>query len=139
LLKAVVDCHAIYPQPCCPSPYLGFPEALGIDISSGRNNFKYIFNEIRRVAREKKMSGRLSTWPVSASIMFSNAAAEYAIKWINNEVSRDGIENQVLLDCMNAYVTEVTGEASIVYMTSFSEKAVVYENFKLVLMSYLDF
>jgi len=30
LIKAVVDNHAIFPQPCCPSPYHGFPEALGI-------------------------------------------------------------------------------------------------------------
>jgi len=139
LLKAVVDCHAIYPQPCCPSPYLGFPEALGIDTGSNRNDYKYMVSEIRRVAREKKMSGRLSTWPVSASMMFSNAAAEYAIKWINCEVSRDGIDNQVLLDCINAYVIEVTGEPGIVYLTSLSEKGVIYENFKLVLMSYLDF
>ena len=30
LIKAVVETGAIYPQPCCPSPFHGFPLALGL-------------------------------------------------------------------------------------------------------------
>ena len=139
LIKAVVDCHAIYPLPCCPSPYHGFPEALGIETGEGRADLNYLINEISRIAAGKNMTDRLSTWPVSTSIMYADAGAAYAIKWIEGEVPKDIIDNKVLIDCMNAYIEEVVGEESNVYMKSFSENGVTYENLKLILMSCLDF
>ena len=139
LIKAVVNCHAIYPQPCCPSPYHGFPEALGIETSGGMNDLNYIISEACRIAEEKSMTDRLSTWPVSSSMMFTNAGAEYAIKWILGEVPETGIDAGVLADCMHDYIREVIGEESNVYMTPYSEKGVTYENYKMLLMSYLDF
>ena len=139
LIKAVVDSHAIYPQPCCPSPYHGFPEALGIETGESLPELTYIINEACRIASEKNMTDRLSTWPVSASMMFTNAGAEYAINRIMGEAPKDGIDNDVLKECMSAYVREVVGEESNVYMKSYSENGVTYDNFKLILMSYLDF
>jgi hypothetical protein len=138
LIKAVVDCHAIYPQPCCPSLYHGFPEALGIEIGEGKADLSYLINEACSIAAEKNMTDRLSTWPVSTSSMFTNAGAEYAIKWIKDEVTKTGIDNKALLNCMNSYITEVVGEESNVFMNSYSENGITYDNFKLILMSYLD-
>ena len=139
LVKAVVDCHAIYPQPCCPSPFHGFPEALGINVSESQDDLNYVLSEACRIAEEKNMTDRLSTWPVSAPLMFTNAGAEYAIKWIKGEVPKTEIDNKVLLECMHNYITEVIGEESNVYMTSNTEDGITYNNFKLLLMSYLDF
>ena len=139
LIKAVVDSHAIYPQPCCPSPFHGFPEALGIDISGALAGLNHVISEACRIAEEKNMTDRLSTWPVSVAMMFANAGAEYAIKWINDEVSKAGIDKTILAECMNAYIEEVIGEASNVYITSYSDENITYDNFKLILMSYLDF
>ena len=139
LIKAVVDSHAIYPQPCCPSPYHGFPEALGIKMEEGWADLNYVIGEACRIAAEKNMTDRLSTWPVSASMMFTNAGAEYAIKWIRGEVPKAGINRLVLEKCMSNFIEEVIGEESNVYMTSYSYEGVLYDNFKLVLMSYLDF
>jgi len=139
LIKAVVDCHAIYPQPCCPSPYHGFPEALGIQTGEGLYNLNSLISEISSIAAEKNMTDRLSTWPVSASMMFTNAGAEYAIKWIRGEVPRNRIDDRALEDCMNSYIREVVGEGVEVAMTSYSEGGIPCDNFKLLLMSYLDF
>ena len=139
LIKAVVDSHAIYPQPCCPSPFHGFPEALGIETSGAHTDLNYVIGEACRIAEEKNMTDRLSTWPVSVAMMFANAGAEYAIKWINDEVAKTGIEKTVLAGCMSSYIEEVVGEASNIYMTSYSDGNITYDNFKLILMSYLDF
>ena len=139
LIKAVVDCHAIYPQPCCPSPFHGFPEALGIETDSGHPDLNHVIGEACRIAAEKNMTDRLSTWPVSASMMFTSAGAEYAIKWINGLVPKMDIDSRVLEDCMSAYVKEVVGEHVKVEMVSYTENGVTYDNFKLLLMSYLDF
>ena len=139
LIRAVVDSHAIFPQPCCPSPYHGFPEALGIKMEEGREDLNYVIGEACRIAAEKNMTDRLSTWPVSAAMMFTNAGAEYAIKWIRGEVPKTGIDRLVLENCMGSFIEEVIGEESNIYMTSCSYEGEVYDNFKLVLMSYLDF
>ena len=107
--------------------------------NGGQADLSYVISEASRIAEEKNMTDRLSTWPVSAPMMFVNAGAEYAIKWINGEVPKNSIDNAVLLNCMNDYITEVVGEASNVYMRSNSENGITYDNFKLLLMSYMDF
>jgi len=139
LIKAVVDSHAIYPQPCCPSPYHGFPEALGIKMGEGQADLNHVISEACRIAAEKNMTDRLSTWPVASGMMFANAGAEYAIKWLNGEVPKAGIDRLVLEGCMNKIVEEVIGEVSNIYMTSYSSGDRVFDNYKLILMSYLDF
>lgn len=139
LIKAVVDNHAIYPQGCCPSPYRGFPEALDIDSNKDLANLTHLISEISHMAAEKNMSDRLSSWPVSASRIAASIAAEYAIKWINREVTRTGIDDMVLEKCIKTYVVDVVGEGVEVAMSSYSENGVTYNNFKQILMSYLDF
>ena len=139
LIKAVVNSHGIYPQPCCPSPFHGFPEALGIKTDGSKEDLNYVISEACRIAAEKNMTDRLSTWPVSASMMFTNAGAEYAIKWIRDEVPKTGIDNQTLVNYMNNYIVEVIGEESNISMVSYSDVGRTYDNYKLVLMSYLDF
>ena len=139
LIRAVVDNHAIFPQPCCPSPFHGFPEALGIEMKEGRPDLNYVISEASRIAAGKNMTDRLSTWPVSASAMCTSAGVEYAILWIKGEVPRTGIESNVLLECMENYISEVVGEESNIQITSYSEGGITYNNFKLLLMGYLDF
>jgi len=138
LIRAIVASRAIYPQPCCPSPYHGFPQAFGIETGDGLADLNALINEISSIAAEKNMTDRLSTWPVSASMMIANAGAEYAIKWIRGEVPRNRLDDRALEDCMNSYVRGVVGEGVEVTMISYSENGKVYDNIKLVLMSYLD-
>lgn len=86
LIKAVYDAGAIYPQPCCPSPYHGFPAALGIE-SSGYtvDAMAQVISETAKKLKEGGVLGRMSTWPVPVAMMNTIAASEYAIKWINGQ------------------------------------------------------
>jgi len=111
LIKAVVDAGAIYLQPCCPSPFHGFPSALGL-VDEGDNVFvgadsldaiSYIVSKTTEKLAEKNMLGRLSTWPIPISILNVAASAEYAIKWINGEASKEGIDYALLEQCMADY------------------------------------
>jgi len=139
LIRAVVDNHAIYPQPCCPSPFHGIPEALGIDANVSHTDIGYVVNEACRIAAEKNMSDRLSTWPLSASMLFSCTGAEYAIKWINGLVPKTQIDDRVLEVCLNECIKEIVGEGVEVEIAEYVENGITYSNFKLLLMSYLDF
>ena len=139
LIKAVVDCHAIFSQPCCPSPYHGFPEALGIETGEGMPDLNFVISESSRISAGKNMTGRLSTWPAPLTLMSTNAGVEYAVKWIKGEVPRTGIDDKILMDCMTAYIKETTGRDIDVSMTSFSQGDKVYSNLKMLLMSYLNY
>jgi hypothetical protein len=119
LIKAVVDAGAIYPQPCDPSPFHGFPLALGLvseievegekkeesvfDKYGTQDTANIIIAQTIEKLREKNMLGRVSTWPVPVSMMNTVAGVEYAIKWINGEVPKEGIDMTVLEQCMVDY------------------------------------
>ena len=123
LIKATVDAHGMYVQPCCPSPFHGFPLALGLvsgtfgEVAEGdevdeQSVFDAVGTEdtINKIVaqtidklREKNMLGRASTWPVPVAMMNTVASAEYAIKWINGEVSQTGIDEAALKQCMFDY------------------------------------
>ena len=139
LIRSVIDNHAIFPQPCCPSPFHGFPEALGIEVGEGLPDVNYMIAESKRIIASKDMTGRLSSWPISLSMMLTHVGAEYAIKWINGQVPKTGIDDKVLIGCMKSYIKEVSGEDTGIFIDSYSEQGTAYNNFKLVLMDYLDY
>ena len=139
LIKVICDTHAIFPQPCCPSPYHGFPDALGIETGEGIPDINYIINETARIAASKNMTGRLSTWPAPLTMMSTNAGVEYGIKWMKEKVPKTGIDDQVLMDCMTNYIKEIKGRDVEIKMTPLSTGGKVYNNFKLLLMNYLDY
>jgi len=140
LIKAIVDAGGIYPQPCCPSPYHGFPSALGIGTSGGGlMEINQMIAETRKILAAKNEIGRLSTWPVPASMTWTNAGAEYAIKWIKGEVPQTGIDVDVLADCISTYAREVTGADVDIAMTAYQENGVTYDTFLMPLMGYLTY
>ncbi|WP_040212507.1 DUF3798 domain-containing protein [Clostridium polynesiense] len=79
LIKAVLQEGAIFPQQCCPSPYHGYPGALGISIPDDKKgDLEYIVKEESRIIAEKGGKGRFSTWPVPINMMFVEGGVEYA-------------------------------------------------------------
>ena len=85
LIKACVEQGAIYPQPCCPSPYHGYPTALGL-VAEGDSAAAITVDEI--VAQTTAaldaagVLGRFGTWPVPTSMMMTIAGVEYAFEWM---------------------------------------------------------
>lgn len=138
LIKACVDAGAIYPQPCCPSPYHGFPTALGIE-SSGfdENSMQHVIDETTRILDENGVLGRFSTWPVPVAMMNTVSSTEYAIKWINGEVGEE-LEPDVLADLMTDYAG-VAVETSPYIEETADGTSVEYPTFRLVIMDFLTY
>ena len=137
MIKAVADGGAIYPQPCCPSPYHGFPSAL--ELYSGESiasmpDSKHMIAETKKALAEKNMTGRMSAWPVSPFMMMSVAGAEYAVKWINGEVQKEGIDIDALKECMADYAGIPASLRPFM-----DENEIVYDNFQLFLMDYITY
>jgi hypothetical protein len=135
LIKAVVDTGAIYPQPCCPSPYHGFPTALGIESDSSKpGDLQHVIDETRRILAEKGMTGRLSTWPVPVAMMATVASTEYAFKVMAGEVPFDKLDIPVLEQCMADYAKVAVKSAPYV-----DEAGKTYDNYLFVLMGFLTY
>ncbi|MCL1876255.1 MAG: DUF3798 domain-containing protein [Synergistaceae bacterium] len=135
LIKAVVETKAIYPQPCCPSPFHGFPAALGIQSDSDNpDNLNHVIAETRKIVAEKGVEGRLSTWPVPVAMMFTVGATEYAMKIINGEDSLLFLDKGVLDGCLSEYA-KVPVETTAYVDDSGTE----YPNFLFALMGFLSY
>lgn len=133
LITAVVKTGAIYPQPCCPSPYHGFPSALGIEIPADKQgDIGYVIDEITRIMAEKGMTGRTSTWPVPVSMMFIEGSAEYAKAWIDGE-----FEEKMNIPKLMEKFKEYSGVD--VNLTKLEEGGVTYDNYYVILLDFLTF
>ena len=152
LITRVVDEGAIYPQPCCPSPYHGFPSALGIEdrVPTGEfdedgeeilrlRDLSEVVEETRAILAQRGVAGRLSTWPVPTSMMWTTACAEYAIKWINGEVPKTGVDYDVFSELAAQYTMEVTGDYIGIAIEPLTLDDVTYDNYIMALMDYLNY
>jgi len=136
LIKAVVETKAIYPQPCCPSPFHGFPAALGIQSDPNNpDNLQHVIAETRKIVKEKGVEGRLSTWPVPAAMMFTVGSAEYAMRMINGETNLRILDKEVLDQCLSEYAKVPVSTVPYVDTASGTE----YQNFLFALMGFLDY
>ena len=135
LIKATVEEGAIYPQPCCPSPYHGYPSALGIE-STGYSvdAMAQVISETAKALKEKGVLGRFSTWPVPVAMMNTVASTEYAIEWINGNVSKDTLDVKVLEEKMAEY-------AKLTVTTSpYTEEGLEdIPHFRLIIMDFLTY
>ena len=81
------------------------------------------------------MLGRLSAWPVDEYFMYTITAADYAVKWINGEVPKEGVDIEVLKQLMEDFA------GVEVYLTPYTdeESGETYDNFLLMRMDYITF
>ncbi len=105
LIQAVVKTGALYPQPCCPSPYHAYPQALEIEIPDDKKgDVDFAIEEIKKAAAEKDMTGRLSTWATPVAMMYIEAGAEYAI-----EYGKGNTDGKFDVDALKAACEEYVG------------------------------
>lgn len=137
LIKACVEAKAIYPQPCCPSPYHGFPAALGLASEDESAVEKMGLDDIVAKTTEALdaagVKGRFSTWPVPCSMMITVAGTEYAFDWMDGktngnldlDVLKAKMKDYAKMDCQVSPYTDDSGKA--------------YDNYQLIMMDYLTY
>ena len=134
LIKACVEQGAIYPQPCCPSPYHGYPTALGL-VAEGDSAAAVTIEEI--VAQTTAaldaagVLGRFGTWPVPTSMMMTIAGVEYAFEWMEGNTNGN-LDTEVLTTKMAEYAGL---DCEVAPYTD--EAGTTYDNYLLIMMDYL--
>ncbi len=80
-IRASLDAGIIFPEQCCPSPFHGYPGALGIEIDEAhKGDVPYILEQIKAKVAELGRSGRMATWVAPINMVFVQAGVELAIK-----------------------------------------------------------
>ena len=82
LIKQVVQYGGIFVEASLPSPLLGYPGALGIDLKDEKGNFPAIMKKVESVIAAKGASGRLGTWAYSFGYCATTGLTEHAIRVI---------------------------------------------------------
>lgn len=132
LIKKVAEGGAIYPQPCCPSPFHGFPSAFGIEVPDDKQgDIDYMVDEIQAYLADVDMTGRMSTWPVPCSMMFIEASADYAKDYIDGQT--DGKFDR---EALSNHFAEYAGVP--IEMNSLVDGSETYDNYLMVLLGFLD-
>ncbi len=130
LIKATLENGGIDAQQCCPSPYHGYPGALGLQIPEDKaGDVAYLIEQIKAKIAEKGGTGRFSTWPVPFSMMSTAAAVDYAMQYAEGTITSKN-DAAKLQECYK----NASGGYDIKFATYDNQ-----DNFYLMLCDYITF
>ena len=133
LIKSILKGGAILPQQCCPSPYHGYPGALGIEIPENKaGDVDFILAETTKKIEEAGNAGRMSTWTVPVNMLFVEAGVRYAQDYIEGKITE-----KVDMDHMKAICEELAGGP--VQLNKLTEAGKTYDNFFVLLGNFYVF
>ena len=143
LLQQVLEHGAMFVQPCCPSPFHAFPQALGLAAEGEEAVGLYSVSEIidltRAVIIEADMQGRLSNWALPGSMAYTWVGFMYAVEWLNGRVSQERgyVDETVLLRLFGDYAEEVLGERMYPILSQLRIGDDVFSTMYVVIMPYI--
>lgn len=100
LLKQLMQYGGYFIEADLPSPLMGYPGALGIDLSAQAGDFPAILKKVESSVVEKGGAGRFGTWAFSYGYTATAGLGTHAINVLNGES-----ELVKLSDIMRAYGT----------------------------------
>jgi len=78
LLKQLFAYGGMFVEADLPSPLMGYPGALGIDLSAEAGNFSAILAKVESAVKDKGGSGKFGTWAFSYGFTASAGLGEFA-------------------------------------------------------------
>jgi hypothetical protein len=133
LLKASIEQGAIVAQQCCPSPFHGYPGALGISLEGHSGDSEYMVEQIKAKLAEKGVSGRFSSYAFPLSMVSTAALVEYGKMYIDGELKAKNDKDGLI----KAY--EMVSDGYKIYFDNYKMNDQVQENFYMVLADYVTF
>ena len=143
LLRQVLEYGAMYVQPCCPSPFHAFPQALGLAAEGEEAVGLFTIGEIVDLTREAiieaNVQGRLSNWALPGSMAYTTVGFMYAVEWLNGRVSQEvgDIDATVLLGLFADYAEEMLGERLYPQLSQLQIGPDTFSTMYVILMPYL--
>jgi len=110
LLKQLMKYGGLFVEADLPSPLMGYPGALGIDLSAEQGDWPAILKKVEQAVVDQGGSGRFGTWAFSYGYTTTAGLGEYAIRIINGQAKLHN--NQDLFDSYAKYTPGVTWNGS---------------------------
>ena len=85
LLKQLLEYGGCFIEADLPSPLMGYPGALGLDLSEEAGDFEKILAKVEAAVCEKGGAGRFGTWAYSYGYTVSAGLAEHAVNVLKGE------------------------------------------------------
>ncbi len=104
LLKQLLAYGGIFVEADLPSPLMGYPGALGIDLSAEAGNFPAILKKVEAAVVAKGGKGRFGTWAFSYGFTVSAGLGEFAIRVVDGKAKKDSLK-----DLFDAYAKYTPG------------------------------
>jgi len=98
LLKQLLAYGGMFVEADLPSPLMGYPGALGIDLSAAAGDFPKILSAVEAEIVKKGGAGRFGTWAFSYGYTTTAGLGELAIRVVKGEASLNKLP-----DLMSAY------------------------------------
>lgn len=134
LIRTIAEQKAIFPQQCCPSPYHGYPAAMGIDVTGHEGDVDYMLDSITTKVSDYGNKGRMSTWSVPVNMLMVESGVKYAIEFCEGR-TEGTVDETVLFKIFN----EVAGGEEVTVTNYVDEAKGTLENFYLLLCPFYDF
>ena len=85
LLKQLLAYGGYFIEADLPSPLMGYPGALGIDLTAEAGDFEKILTKVENAVNEKGGAGRFGTWAYSYGYTQSAGLAQHALNVVKGE------------------------------------------------------
>jgi hypothetical protein len=93
LLKQLLTHGGMFVEADLPSPLMGYPGALGIDLSAEQGNFPAILKKVEKAVVDKGGKGRFGTWAYSYGFSVSAGLGQFAINVIEKKAKKDSLKD----------------------------------------------
>ena len=110
LLKRIAELGGYFVEADLPSPLMGYPGALGIDLSQERGDWPAILKKVEEAVEKAGGKGRMGTWAYSYGYTSSAALAEYGKRIVEGKAKSGNLKD--LIACYNEFTPGAKWNAS---------------------------
>ncbi|MDR2597910.1 MAG: DUF3798 domain-containing protein [Treponema sp.] len=93
LLKQLFAYGGLFVEADLPSPLMGYPGALGIDLSAEAGDFTQILKKVEAAVIDKGGSGKFGTWAFSYGFVASAGLGEFAKRILDGNAKADSLSD----------------------------------------------
>ena len=134
MIKCVVDTKSYFTYPSDPSPFVGFPSALGIEVPDDKlYDTEYMMNAIKEKLASVDMTGHMGTWTAPIMTLFMTGSYAYAEAFCEGKTNGEKLDADVF--------KTVLGEAAgaDVDVENIVDGGTTYDNGFFIMCSYERF
>jgi hypothetical protein len=130
LIKQIIaNKSAIFVEPDSASPLMGFPGALGLDLSAEKGDFPAIVKKVEAAVKAKGAAGRVGTWAYSTGYTLTAGMGEFGKRVVEGKAKVT--DTKALFEALGKYTPGAKWNGALYTDMSTGVKS---KNFLLVYM-----